>query len=183
MRCYLNTNLLTIFSIILAAGIAGAQQMPSSPVAVASTETSGMIGITAGQTARLNSLNPGVPAPFATGALCYVQVSFQDDQGNVLKTAQVTVAPGKSMPVDLPMANPGRTEIRAIITFTQPTPLANPTAVPTSRAALAMPFVCPLVPTLEIFDTTTSATLAVLTEFHFTYPFIGGLMGGSIAPR
>lgn len=142
-----------------------------------------MIGITAGQTARLNALNPGVPAPLATGALCSAQVSFQDDLGNVLKTAQVTVAPGKSMPVDLPMTSSGRTEIRAIITFTQPTPVANPTAVPVMPAALAMPLVCPLVPTLEIFDTATSATLAVLTEFHFSYPFIGGVMGGLMTPR
>jgi hypothetical protein len=172
----LNAKLMSMAPIFLAAGFAGAQQMPTSPVVIAPTETSGMIGITAGQTARLNALNPGVPAPYATGALCSIQVSFLDAQGNVLQTTPVTVVPGKSMPVDLAVTTSGRTEIRAAITFTQPTPATNSSTAP---PALVVPLVCPLIPTLEVFDTNTSATLAVLTEFHFTsYPLLGGVMPG-----
>jgi hypothetical protein len=60
-----------------------------------------MVGISNGQVARLNALNPGVPAPLATGALCSVQLSFVDANGVTLKTKQVLVAPGKSEPLDL----------------------------------------------------------------------------------
>ena len=139
-----------------------------------------MIGITTGQTARLNALNPGVPAPLATGARCSVQVSFVDDQGNVLKTAPITVDPGKSTPFDFVMSSAGRLEIRAVITFSQPTPVANPS----TGTAIAFPVaaLCPLVPSLEIIDT-DSKTQFASTDFHFlSYGFMTGMMGASI-PR
>ena len=59
------------------------------------TATSGMIGLAQGQTAQLNLLNPGVLPP-ATGVVCPAMVSFVNDQGTVLKSATITVLPGKS---------------------------------------------------------------------------------------
>ena len=162
-------------------GAAGAQQMPSSALIIAPTETSGMFGITTGQTARLNALNPGVPAPLATGARCPVQVSFLDDQGNVLKTASALVDPGKSTAVDFVMSSAGRLEVRAVITFSQPTPVADPSTGATVAMPVAM--VCPLVPSLEIIDT-DSKTVVASTEFHFlSYGFLPGLMGTTMPAR
>ena len=175
----LNATLLTIALLSLSAALAVAQQSPINPLGIVPTETSGMIGIAAGQTARLNALHPGVPAPLATAARCPVTVSFLDDQGNVLQSSQIIVDPGKSLPVDYVMSAPGRLQIRALIAFTQSTPVANP-----AGPAVAVPFVCPLIPTLEIFDTSTTKTQSVLSDFHFvSYGFLPGLLGGSLSPR
>ena len=130
-------------------------------------QTSGMVGITAGQNARLNALNPGLPAPFATAARCSAQLSFVDEQGIVLKTASVTVDPGKSLGLDLNRdkdiaSSAGRVEIRAVV--------STPPVVPPTAAAppivQPLPF-CTLIPTLEIIDNDTLKTHVVLTEVRF----------------
>src|SRR5215469_16198313 len=59
--------------------------------------TTGMVGIGDAQTAQLNVLNPGVEAP-ALGIVCTAAVPFVDASGTVLKSATLTIAPGKSMP-------------------------------------------------------------------------------------
>ncbi|GEM_PF-1840522 len=176
MRCS-KTAVLTLISFSIAAGIAAAQQ--TMPALITPQQSSGMVGIVAGQTARLNALHPGVPAPLATGARCPVQVSFVDADGNVLKTGQLTVDPGKSLNFDFPMSTSGRLEIRALISFTQP-------AASTGGTGLAIPVsVCNLIPTLEILDSTTLKTEAVLTDFRMVaYPlFTPGIMTGSMPPR
>lgn len=180
MRC-LKSICLPVTLLMWMTGFAGAQQMSSNSSLMAPTETSGMVGITTGQTARLNALNPGVPAPLATGARCSVQVSFVDDQGNVLKNDQITVNPGKSTPFEFVMSSAGRLEIRAVITFSQPTPVANPS----TGTAIAFPLavLCPLIPSLEIVDP-DNKTQVVLTDFHFlSYGFMTSMMGASIPPR
>lgn len=156
----LNSTVLAISTFLMALGVGAAQQM--SPVLPAFTpqQTSALVGIVAGQTARLNALNPGVPAPLATAARCPAQVSIVDDQGNVLQTAQILVNPGKSTNLDFVMSASGRLEIRALISFTQPTPTASGTTVPIPVS------VCNLVPSLEIFDTGTGKTETVLTDFR-----------------
>ncbi len=178
---------LTAGLVCLASGIAGAQQMLPGFVPVTQIQSSGMAGITAGQTARLNALNPGVPGPLATGARCPAHVAFMDDQGNLLKSGDITVDPGKSVSVDLnrdtdTSTSAPRLQIRAVLTFTPATP--PPTSVtPTSGTGFAG-FVsivaCRLVPTLEIFDNATSKTQFVLSDFGFTYPL--PLTGGVVTP-
>jgi hypothetical protein len=123
-------------------------------------QTTAMVGIAEGQTARLNLLNPGVQAP-AVGVICTAAVEYLDDSGAVLKTASVTVTPGKSVGVDLQsdtdlsLATGARREIRAAIaipTIPPPTTTTGGSAVPT----------CKLIPTLEIFDSVSGRTEAVL---------------------
>src|SRR5579864_2544947 len=95
----------------------------STPVVPAQeTRTSGMIGITEGQIARLNALNPGVAAP-AVGVVCSAALKFWDGQGALLKSTTVSVLPGKSAYLDLfgdqdlALIGDDRREIRATITI------------------------------------------------------------------
>ena len=136
------------------------------PISTSQIQTSGMVGITAGQSARLNALNPGLPAPFATAARCSAQLSFVDEQGTVLKMASVTVDPGKSMGLDLNRdkdiaSAAGRVEIRAVISMP---PVPSSTAAP--PVIQPLPF-CTLIPTLEIIDNDTLRTHVVLTDARF----------------
>ena len=174
---------LTAGLVCLAAGIANAQQTMPGSMPVTQIQSSGMAGITAGQTARLSALNPGVPAPLATAARCPAHVAFMDDQGNLLKSADITVDPGKSVSVDLnrdtdTSTSAPRLQIRAVLTFTPPTPVAPATG--SSFAGFVSMVTCRLVPTLEIFDNVTSKTQFVLSDFGFTYPL--ALTGGVFTP-
>ena len=123
-------------------------------------QTTGMIGIGNEQTAQLNLLNPGVLAP-AVGVICAASVSFVDSTGAVLKTAILSVAPGKSLPFELNSASDisvavgARREIRATITIPS---IATPVATTTTVAAPS----CKVIPTLEIFDNVTGRTLVTL---------------------
>jgi len=68
----------------------------STPVVPApETRTSGVIGVTDGQVARVNVLNPGVAAP-AVGVVCTATLNFWDGKGALLKTAPAIVLPGQS---------------------------------------------------------------------------------------
>jgi len=144
-------------------------QATTSPTPLTRSQTSVMVGLTSGQTARLNALNPGVPAPFATAALCPAQVSFLDDQGNVLKTEAITVIPGKSVSFDLDrdkdvISSTGRLEIRATLSFPPLTPAVASTTPPVPGAVVVVPY-CSLTPSLEIVDNLTAKTLVVVTDF------------------
>jgi hypothetical protein len=133
------------------------------------TTTTGMIGVAGGQMARLNVLNPGdrpnvVPPP--AGVYCSAVVEFLDGGGKVLKSTTVNVSPGQATPFDLfsdsdlNLALTERTEIRAIIM-----PPAVIPVVSTSTAPL-QPTVCTLIGTLEIIDSLTNRTQAVLGGMH-----------------
>src|SRR5258707_1334242 len=91
-------NLLGGLMLLGCVGLADAQI--TSPV-FQQAQTTGMVGLADGQTARLNVLYPGVPAPLATGIICSAQLIFLNDQGSVLKTALVHVTGGKSASLDL----------------------------------------------------------------------------------
>lgn len=127
--------------------------------------TTAMVGIAEGQTARLNLLNPGVQPP-AVGAICTAAVEYLDNTGAVLKTASVTVNPGKSAWVDLHsdtdlnLAVGDRREIRATITIPGILP---PTTASGGTSTTATPVpACKVIPTLEIFDSLTGRTQAAL---------------------
>jgi hypothetical protein len=139
------------FTCLLAMGAAAlrAQAIPISTT----VKTTGMVGIADAQTAQLNLLNPGVLAP-ALGAICTAAVSFVDSTGTVLKSATLTVPPGKSMSfslksdADLSLAAGARIGIRAMIAI-------PPTATASAPA-------CKVIPTLEMIDNATGRTLVVL---------------------
>jgi hypothetical protein len=124
------------------------------------TLSTGIIGIAAAQTARLNLLNVGAP-PSAVGLTCTAAVAFLDGAGIVLKSTTLTIAPGTSMGFDVRsdtdlglLALGDRREIRATISIPAltPTPASSTAAVPT----------CRLIPTLEMFNSITGQTQVVL---------------------
>jgi hypothetical protein len=143
------------------AAVGAYAQTITPPVQV--TRTSGVVGIAQGQTAQLNALNPGV-APPATGAICSGLLSFLGDDGKVLKTKAVNVAPGTSQPlvldsvIDLALAVDARKEIRATI--------AVPGVPPPSGSTTAVTPVCKLIGTLEIFNTLDGRTQVTLGTVH-----------------
>jgi hypothetical protein len=129
----------------------GAMALAAQSTSTNTLQTTAMAGIAYGQIARLNLLNPGVQPP-AVGVTCTASVAYLGADGTVLKTASVTVAPGKSEEVDLHsdsdlnLAAGDRREIRATI------------AIPSAAA----PPACKLITTLEIFDNLTLRTEAIL---------------------
>jgi hypothetical protein len=126
------------------------------------TRTTGMVGIAEGQTAQLNALNPEIAA---TGTVCSGLLTFLGDDGRVLKSKTVNVAPGTSQRIvidsgkDLALTTDERTQIRATITIP---PVPPPS---TTSAAAVMP-VCKLIGTLEIFNTLEGRTLVTLGTVH-----------------
>jgi hypothetical protein len=128
----------------------------TTPIAIPSTEFSfGMLGLAAGQTARLNVVNVGIatvsPLP------CVLALAFLDSDSKILKQTFVSVGFGKAAFLDLKMSDggSGRVQIRGI----GYNPLLSP------GAAIPQPLSCNLVPTLELFDTDTGRTVAILGDF------------------
>ena len=166
------TNFTIVLITLYVGGFGGVSRLvyaQDPPIATTSqTQTSGMVGIAAGQSARLNALNPGLPAPLGTAARCPAVLSLVDDQGTVLKTASVTVDPGKSISLDLNRdrdiaSAAGRVEIRAVVSM-PPVTAPSPTAPPILPPVLSY---CTLIPTLEIIDNDTMRTHVVLTDSRF----------------
>jgi hypothetical protein len=133
-----------------------AQTVPVTQV----IKTTGMVGIADAQTAQFNLLNPGVLAP-AVGMICTAQVSFVNANDTVLKSATLTIAPGKSASLtlrsdtDLNLVAGDRAEIRAVVTLPGIVP------PPTAASTIVTP-ACTLIPTLEMLDTPSGRTLVVL---------------------
>ena len=138
-----------------------AQSTPAVPAP--ETRTSGMIGVTDGQVARVNVLNPGVAAP-AAGVVCTATLNFWDGKGTLHKTGPVIVLPGQSQYLDLfgdrdlALTGLDRREIRATITI--------PAVPPPATSTTAPPAACTLIGTLEILDESTSKTQVVLGVGH-----------------
>jgi len=149
-------------SILGLAGAAAAQTASSSAVTPA-FRTSGMVGLAAGQVARLNVLNPGAEGPTIAGPSCAALLSFVNAAGVVVKTTPVNVMPGQSTSfdldrdVDLASVTGLRVEVRATIQA----PGATATTASTSTAAT-----CRLTPTLEVFDEGAGRTQFIDTRFH-----------------
>src|SRR5215831_11570695 len=129
----------------------------TTPIATPSTGfSSGMVGIAAGQTARLNVVNlggsPASPLP------CVLALAFVDSDSKIVKQMFVSVAVGKAAYLDFRMSDgqSGRVQIRGI----GHNPLLSP------GPAIPQPLSCNLVPTLELFDTETGRTAAIVTDFR-----------------
>jgi hypothetical protein len=95
-------------------------------------------------------------------------LEFLNSSGTVLKSTTVSVAPGQaSTPfdlftdADLGLALDTRTEIRAVI--------LAPAVIPVSSTPM-QPAACTLIGTLEIFDSLSKRTQAVLGRFHDVPP-------------
>ena len=147
---------ISVFALAAAGAVA---QSTAIPVVV--THTTGMIGIAEGQTARFNVLNPGVLPP-AAGVSCSATLAYFGANGNLLKTASVTVTPGQAQyldlfgDADLGLMIDQRKQIRATVTI--PALVPQPSTGPAGA--------CTLIGTLEILDTLTGRTQAVLGGTH-----------------
>jgi len=130
----------------------GALAIAQTPVTAHQQMTSGVVGITAGQTARINVLYPTAPAPILQ-PLCSVTLNIADDQGKILKTVTVSqFVAGRSASLDLNAdtdltGNP-RTEIHGYS---------------------VAPAGCNFTGTLELIDNITQKTVLVIGSRQ-TYP-------------
>ena len=121
----------------------GAAGLCAQPISTISVETTGMVGIAAGNTARLNLLNLSPGAAIT----CTATVTYIDANNDVLKTGTLTILPSQSQSldlrsgVDLSIVAGDRREIRAQITIQNS---------------------CTLVPTLEVFNSVSGQTQVVL---------------------
>jgi hypothetical protein len=151
---------ISVFALATAALYAQTNVTPPAQI----TRTTGMVGIAEGQTAQFNALNPE-DAASATAAPCSALLTFLADDGTMLKSKTVNVAPGTSQPLvvdsvkDLALVLNTRKEIRATITIP---PVPPPTASSTTPGTR----VCKLIGTLEIFNTLDGHTLVTLGALH-----------------
>ena len=144
----MKTFLTLLSAVIATSGLAAAQ----SPLAQFAQVTSGVIGITPGQTARFNLLYPTVPAPILQ-ILCSATLVFADDQGKTLKTTSVSqIIASRSVSLDLnadtDLTGSPRTQIHAFSTG---------------------PSGCAFTGTLELIDNNTQKTVFVVAA-RKTYP-------------
>ena len=114
--------------------------------------TTGVVGITPGQTARINVLYPTAPAPILQ-LLCSVTLNIADDQGKILKTVTVSqFVAGRSVSLDLnadtDLTGIPRTEIHGYS---------------------VAPIGCNFTGTLELIDNVTQKTVLVIGSRQ-TYP-------------
>jgi hypothetical protein len=115
-----------------------------------------VVGIAAGQTAKLNVLYPSIPAPFLQ-AMCHVTVSIVDEQGGVLKTQDFQMVGGRSVSISLNADTDLPAHAAQIHALTL-TPAASPAGG-----------YCQVLPSLDIVDNVTGKTLVHL-ETTVTYP-------------
>jgi hypothetical protein len=160
----------------------------SEPFFLQQTYTTGMVGFTTNQTARINVLNLN-PVPSATTgnnggtatptANCTVELRFVDDKGTLITQSVVpNFAPGASTSFDLPRASvitetTTRAEIRGVVVVNpSPTPVGSPATVG----------YCSVMTTLEVFDATGSTVSSTsdtrpLNPYAFPVFFGGGGRG------
>ena len=129
----------------------------TAPVAVASPDfSSGMVGIASGQTLRFNVVNVGAPNP--SPLPCVLALAFLDSDGKIVKQKFVSLGSGKAAFLDLEMSGvpgPDRVQVRGI---SYNPLLAAPGSIP-------QPISCSLVPTLELFDSESGRSAAIVTDF------------------
>ncbi|MCU1337286.1 MAG: hypothetical protein JWO19_2867 [Bryobacterales bacterium] len=148
MKCF---SLLA--TIMISAVLAKAQGNFTPP----QQHNSSVVGITSGQTARLNVLYPSIPAPLLQ-VMCAVTFSIVDDQGTVLKSQDFQMLGGKtasvSLNADTDLPGGHAAQIHAL------------TLTPATSSSGGY---CSVLPSLDIVDNATGKTLVHL-EMRVTYP-------------
>jgi hypothetical protein len=146
------------------------------PVVLQQSYTTGMVGFTTNQTARLNvlNLNP-VSATASATPNCSVQLQFFDGQNKMLKEgAASTLAPLAATSLDLKRVEvtaqtSPRAQIRGVVVI-------NPTA--TTVAAPTTIGYCNVMTTLEIIDDVSGSTVALTSDTRalsspLAFPLLG----------
>ena len=136
--------------------------------------TFGMVGLSTGQTTRLNVFALPVGGPIIAGASCQVTFDFYNEAGKSVKSGTATVAQGAAVHFDMLRTEvdslAGRSEIRGTVqtAFVNPsaTPTPGTTVTPVTPVTPITPVFgfCSVLPTLEIFDSTSGQTTVVLQQ-------------------
>ena len=133
--------------------------------------TFGMVGLSTGQTARLNAFALPVGGPIIAGASCQVTFDFYNEAGKSVKSGTATMGHGAAVHFDLAQTEVDSLSSRSEIRGTVRTAFVNPSAVPTSGTPLTpgtpvtpVSGFCSVLPTLEIFDTLSGQTTVVLQQ-------------------
>jgi len=122
--------------------------------------TFGMVGIIDGQSARLNALLLPTGGPLVAGGSCQVTFTFLDDQGTTIASTTMPATQNQAVHFDfppLPTAATTRTEIRGTVQVAF-------TVTPGSTTAAGR--ACAIVPTMEVFNSTTGQTELLLENPH-----------------
>jgi hypothetical protein len=115
--------------------------------------TFGMVGMANGQSARINALELPGGGPLVQGGSCQVTFTFYDDQGNNLATKTLPAVQNQSIHLDYTPTSTTPLEIRGTVQ-------AMFTVTP--GASTAAPSSCSVVPTMEIYDSTSGQTMLLL---------------------
>ncbi len=123
--------------------------------------TFGMIGITEGQLARLNALLLPMGGPVVAGS-CQVTFTYINDQGTTLASTTLPLTQNQAVHFDypalpVPIGGAARTQIRGTV---------QTSFVSTSGSPVPAAPSCSVVPTMEIYNVTTSQTAVVLETTH-----------------
>ena len=124
--------------------------------------TTGIVGVTSTQTARLNVLNLQPVVPGVTAVLCPATLEFYDDAGTQLKQVAVTnISPATATALVFKPVVPStatRAQIRAVV-FTPADTVTGPIFMQVRPG-------CNVMASLEIIDDATGATHTVVTDLR-----------------
>ncbi len=166
---------MAVVPIVLSTGRLHAQtSTPNIPAGPPQYATFGMIGLAAGQTARVNALGMPMGGPIIAGSSCAVTLQFFDDTGKSLGTSTQPVVGGAAVHFDLLRTDidtaTDRREIRATVRTSFLVNSVTPTATTVGIGQ------CAVKPTLEIFneDGRTMAVLGGTTALPLVLPLVTG---------
>ena len=146
-----------------------AQAQTTSVSTAGIVSTTGIVGVTSTQTARLNVLNLQPVIPGVTAIICAATLEFYDDSGVLLKQLAVTnISPATAANLVFKPAVPSttanaRAQIRAVVVT--PSISVNPG---TEQPTPTMPAIraCNVMASLEIIDDATGATHTLTTDLR-----------------
>jgi hypothetical protein len=146
--------------------VAQAQTISVSTAGFAST--TGIVGVTSTQTARLNVLNLQPVIPGVAAIICPATLEFYDDSGALLKQLAVTnISPASAANLVFKPAVPStatgsRAQIRAVVVT--PSTSVNPGGPPTPTTPVIR--ACNVMASLEIIDDATGDTHTITTDLR-----------------
>jgi hypothetical protein len=133
--------------------------------------TTGIVGVTSTQTARLNVLNLQPVIPGVAAVACPATLEFYDDTGAQLKQLALTnISPANAASLVFKPAIPStavgaRAQIRAVV-FTPAPTVPNPGSGPMPMPAMPVRAGCNVMTSLEIIDDATGATRTFTTDLR-----------------
>ena len=166
-RCAFHNTALAGLLLFGSQFVAQAQTVSSSTPGVITT--TGIVGVTSTQTARLNVLNLQPVIPGVAAVACPATLEFYDDTGVQLKQLAVTnISPATAMSLVFKPAIPStavgaRAQIRAVV-FTPTASVANPGSG--STPFMPVRAGCAVMASLEIIDDSTGATHTIITDLR-----------------